>query len=60
MDFPIFKMRADEVATIYGILLRYPGAMDKKYAFKIGPFRPSFRVRGVVENLIGPSPLVEG
>ncbi len=34
--------------------------MDKKYAFKIGPFRPSFRVRGVVENLIGPSPLADG
>ncbi len=60
MDFPIFKMRPDEVAVIWGILLRYPNELDKKYAFRFGPFRPSVRVKGVVEKLIGPSPLADG
>ncbi|MBA3762234.1 MAG: hypothetical protein H0X04_02675 [Chthoniobacterales bacterium] len=59
VDTPIFPLKPDERAMIYGILLRYPDAMRKQWKAKWGPFRPSFRVRSFVENIIGESPLVE-
>lgn len=58
MDFPIFNLKPEEVVTIYGILGRYPEAMGKQFKLRWGPIRPSFRVRALVEYLIGPSLLV--